>query len=211
MLIESVLIIGAGGHAKVVIDAITCTGFDGMLTIADDNPMLANKQWMGLTIIAPSESAMIRDNHFHVAVGNNSTRSNITARCLRAHMRPQTIIHPAAVVAASTSIGSGSFIAARAILAPAAALGNGCIVNHGAVIDHDCIVGEYCHIAPNATLGGGVTLGNCVLIGAGANILPNVTIGDNCVVGAGAVVVKDLVSRSTYAGVPATKINGTAK
>ncbi|SJM93119.1 conserved hypothetical protein [Crenothrix polyspora] len=207
MSIEALLIIGAGGHAKVVIDAVRCAyGESVILQLADDNLALAGVTCMELSIIAPVSRAVTTEGDFHVAVGHNGFRARLAETCLQAGMVYNSIVHPKAAVAASATMADGCFIAANAVVAPMVVLNAGCIVNHGAVVDHDCVIGRYCHIAPNATLAGDVRLGEKVLIGAGANILPGVTIGDNCVVGAGAVVLHDLPPHTTYAGVPAQRI-----
>jgi sugar O-acyltransferase (sialic acid O-acetyltransferase NeuD family) len=207
MPIEPLLIVGAGGHAKVVIDAVRCAYADSVvLQLADDNLALAGLMCMDLSIIAPVSRALGTEGDFHVAVGHNGFRSRLAERCLQSGMIYRTIVHPKAAVAVSAKIDTGCFIAANAVVAPMAVLNDGCIVNHGAVIDHDCVIGRYSHIAPNATLSGNVRLGEKVLIGAGANILPGIAIGDGCVIGAGAVVLHDLPAHATYAGVPAQRI-----
>ncbi|MEQ6341921.1 MAG: acetyltransferase [Gammaproteobacteria bacterium] len=209
MRTESFLIVGAGGHAKVVIDALrSLHGIDCLLQLADDDVKFTGLFSMGLPITVPIAKALQPGGYFHVAIGNNRFRSRVAGLCLQAGMKYHSILHSRAIVAASAEMGAGCFVAAGAILAPESSLGAGCIVNHGAVIDHDCHLGTFCHVAPNATLGGGVTVGDGVLIGAGANVLPGVSIGEGCVVGAGAVVLHDLLAGGTYVGVPARCIQG---
>lgn len=209
MYTEPLLIVGAGGHAKVVIDAVRCLhGVDFPLQLADDDKALENSRFMGLSIVTPVANALEAGRFYHVAIGSNSLRSRVAGRCIQAGMNYQTVMHPHAVVSASTELGTGCFIAAGAILAPESSLGTGCIVNHGAVVDHDCRLGAFCHVAPSATLGGGATLGEGVLIGSGAIVLPGVSVGAWCVVGAGAVVLRDLPEGGTYAGVPAQRLKG---
>ncbi|MDX1253557.1 MAG: acetyltransferase [Gammaproteobacteria bacterium] len=209
MRTESFLIVGAGGHAKVVIDAMRCLdGVDCLLQLADDDVKFTGLLLMGLPIVVPVDKALQPGGYFHVAIGNNRFRSRVADFCLQAGMKYHSVLHSRAMVAASAEVGIGCFVAAGAILAPESSLGVGCIVNHGAVIDHDCRLGAFCHVAPNATLGGGVAVGDGVLIGAGANVLPGVSIGEGCVVGAGAVVLHNLPAGGTYVGVPAQCLQG---
>lgn len=207
MLTEALLIVGAGGHAKVVIDALRCLyGVDCLLQLVDDDLSLALESVMGVPVTVPVATALGAGRRFHVAIGGNLLRSRVAQECLRAGLQYQTIIHPRSVVADSVTLGQGCFVAGGGVVGPEAYLGEGCIVNHGAVVDHDCRIGAFCHIAPNVTLAGEVQLGAHVLIGAGANVLPGIVIGDGCVVGAGAVVLHDLPADTTYVGVPARRI-----
>ncbi|QDQ25716.1 acetyltransferase [Chitinimonas arctica] len=202
---DSLLIVGGGGHAKVVMDVakLQADSHRYSLRLADDNLALAGTRLMGLAIIAPIALALAKGGRFHVAIGNNQARAQLNGLCQEAGMESHSLVHPRAIVANSAKVGGGSFVAAGAILAPDADIGLACIINHGAVVDHDCRIGAFSHIAPNATLAGGVTLGERVLIGAGANVLPGVKIGDGCIVGAGAVVLNDLIAGRTYVGTPA--------
>lgn len=203
------MIIGAGGHAKVLLDALRCErGAAFGCQLVDDDVSLSGKKSMGLNISVPIASALHHSRAFHVAIGNNAIRERVAQDCLKAGMTYETVKHPRAICAGSASISSGCFVAAGAVVSAEARIAEGCIINHGAVVDHDCVLDSFCHVAPNATLGGGVRLGKRVLIGSGANILPGVSIADDCIVGAGAVVLHDLPSGNTYAGVPANRISG---
>jgi len=212
MRTESFLIVGAGGHAKVVIDTLRCMhGADFLLQLADDDVNLTGLFSMGMPIVTPITKALQPGGRFHVAIGNNKVRSRTAEVCLQAKMTYHSILHPQAIVAISAEVEAGCFVAAGAILAPESSLSTGCIVNHGAVVDHDCHLGAFCHVAPNATLGGGVAVGHGVLIGSGANILPGVSIGEECIIGAGAVVLHDLQAGGVYVGVPAQRISEVNK
>lgn len=194
-------IYGAGGHGKVVLDAMQRAGLvcDGFV---DDKPI---NQWVGLPVFSPLLLNQEADMRIHFAIGNCAIRQKIAddlmgVQCLSVH-------HPDAILASSAYVDLGSFLAAGAILGPDAKVGRHCIINHQAVIDHDCIVGDYCHIAPQVSLGGGVKIGRGVLIGAGAVILPGLSIADYAVVGAGAVVTKNLELGVTVVGNPARVIS----
>lgn len=207
MSIDPLLIMGAGGHAKVVADAVLAAGGE-VPVVADENAERAGHVLFGSLVIQPAAQALQVSSEFHVAVGSNAAREAITRRCVDAGLQPRSVMHPGAGVSPFAAVGAGSFIAARAVVGPDATVGEGCIVNHGAVVDHDCRIGDFSHIAPNATLGGGVQIGRRVLIGAGATVLPNVRIGDDCIVGAGAVARGYLRPGGIYVGIPAMCING---
>jgi sugar O-acyltransferase (sialic acid O-acetyltransferase NeuD family) len=197
-------LIGAGGHGKVVLDALLAAGVhDYKVHIRDGAPELKGKDFLGHIIQCPVLALEMSGHHFHIAVGNCRAREQLFSSLLKMEALPLTIVHPAASLSRFAVIGNGSFLAAQSVVAPAAVVGAGVIVNHGAVVDHDCVVGDFSHIAPNATLGGCVIVGVGALVGAGANILPGVSIGDGAVIGAGAVVTNDVHAGEVRAGVPA--------
>lgn len=190
-------IYGAGGHGKVVLDAmqvasINCLGF------IDDKTMASCS---GLSVAKLSQIIVDDAVFFHLAVGNCKTRENL-ANSL-SNCRFFSVMHPASVIAKTSAIGLGSFCAAQSVIGPDAQVANHCIVNHGAVIDHDCIVNNFSHIAPLASIGGGVSIGKGVLVGAGAVVLPGLVIGDYAVIGAGSVVTKNVPAGVTLVGNPA--------
>ncbi len=197
-------IYGAGGHGKVVLDAMQSAGID-CAGFVDDKDI---SSWMGFSITNVSALNLSAEVKLHLAVGSCKAREDIAGRLINAQYF--NVYHPAAVIAKTAQIGLGTFLAAQAILAPDVKIGNHCIVNHAAVIDHDCDIGDFTHIAPQSSLGGGVTVGKCVLIGAGAIILPGVTIADYVVIGAGAVVIQNIAAGATVVGNPAKLIQSAS-
>ena len=194
-------IYGAGGHGKVVLDAmqvahISCAGFVDVKEIAT---------WMGLNVYQLSALNLQAEVYLHLAIGNCKTREALAAGLTKAKFF--SVSHPTAIIAKTAQIGAGTFIAALSIIAPDVQIGKHCIINHAAVVDHDCIVEDYTHIAPHSTLGGGVKVGKGVLIGAGAVILPGITIANYAVIGAGAVVTKNIAVGMTVVGNPAKSLN----
>ena len=209
---KNILVLGAGGHAKVVVDALYCANPElEHLFITDDNTSLENTEFMGLRLITPiSNSMSLMDllhgnTSFHIAIGDNNTRLDLFNKYLQSIDQSNllSIVHPNSIISKFATIKPGSFIAANAIVAPYASVGFNTIINHGAIIDHDVSVGDFSHIAPNATLGGKVRIGNNCLVGASATILPGRIIGNNTIIGAGAVVTKDVMDFSVVKGVPA--------
>lgn len=193
-------IYGAGGHGKVVLDAmqvahIDCTGF------VDDKEI---SSWVGLRVLKLSDLVLESSIYLHLAIGNCKTREAIVARL--SYAKYFSVIHPSAVIAKTAQIGLGTFSAAQSIIAPDAQIGSHCVINHAAVVDHDCVVGDYSHIAPHSILGGGVKVGKGVQIGTGAIVLPGIVIADFAVIGAGAVVTKNVAAGMTVVGNPAKSI-----
>lgn len=194
-------IIGAGGHGKVVIDALMDMGIEN-ITIADSDVSLAGSYLLEKPICLLEEDIVA--SSFHVAVGLNDIRSKLYENYK--HYKYETIVSSYAKVSRHASILDGVFVAAGAVIGPSSVLGRGVIVNHGAIVDHDCCVEEFCHIAPNATLLGGVSIGKRVLVGSGSVVLPGVVIEDDVIIGAGSVVTKNVKQGMTVAGNPARKM-----
>ena len=204
---NSLYLIGASGHARVVYDALQRGGFHGSIEVRDDNPALSGSSFHDLRIHVPALPDGVLTGWFaHVAIGDNRVRAGLIEKVCSIGARLLNILHPDATVALTARYEDGCFLAAQSVLAPDARLGMGCIINHGAVVDHDCEIDNFTHIAPHATLGGGVRVGCECLIGAGAVVLPGRRIGNGVVIGAGAVVVKDVPDGARWVGVPATAL-----
>ncbi|MBX3625481.1 MAG: NeuD/PglB/VioB family sugar acetyltransferase [Rhizobacter sp.] len=197
-------IVGAGGHAKVVMDALAAGPQGaGECCFADDDERLFGTRLLGCRVEGPVRQVVRASDRFHVAIGSNPVRSTLHAQLVALGALPHTVVHPGASVSVHARLGHGVFVAAGAVVAPLALIKDGVIVNHGAVVDHDCVVGAFSHVAPNAALSGGVKIGSGVLVGAGANVLPGVSVGDRAVVGAGAVVSEDVPVGAVVIGLPA--------
>ena len=193
-------IYGAGGHGKVVWDAmqksnLKCEGF------IDDQVL---KEWMDLPVFASSFLNDIKSIELHIAIGNCKIREEIVK--IFKSLKFISIYHPNAIISSRAKIEAGTFLAAGSIIGPDAKVGKHSIINHHAVIDHDCSVGDFCHIAPHVSLGGGVKVGQGVLIGAGAIVLPGIKIAEYATVGAGSIVTNNIPSGVTVLGNPARAI-----
>lgn len=196
------IIIGAGGHGKVIADNAIKNGYTDICFVDDH----ATGTCMGFPIVGTGADVSSLDDgktDFIIGVGNNEIRKRIA----QAHdVNWVTLVHPSAQIGACVSIGKGTVVMAGAIINPCASIGEHCIINTGAIVEHDNVVEDYVHISPNAALGGAVRVGNLTHVGIGAVVKNNIAICDHCVIGAGAVVVKEIKDSGTYVGVPSREI-----
>jgi UDP-perosamine 4-acetyltransferase len=198
------VLIGGGGHARVVADAARMAGFDlvGVLTpegasVAPGLARIGDEGWIGS---APA------DVGFHLAFGprpGSRERQDLFER-LAADGVSLPAVAAAAFISPSAEIGAGSLMVQGATVNAGARIGRNVIVNTCAVIEHDCVVGDHSHVAPGVVLTGGVKVGIGCLIGARAVLLPGITIADRVTIGAGAVVVRSISEPgSIWSGNPA--------
>lgn len=206
---RSVVLIGAGGHARVVASSASRGGIrlTGVLETASD---LIGAPFDDLVIEADQGADQrASPGPFHAAVGSNAARRAIV------EARPEaawlSIIDPAASLAAEVMIGDGTLIGMGAVVQTGVSIGRHAIINSGAIIDHDCRLGDFVHVAPGAVLTGGIQVGAGALIGAGAVILPGLSIGEGATVGAGAVVTRAVANGQTVVGNPARPLPETTK
>jgi sugar O-acyltransferase (sialic acid O-acetyltransferase NeuD family) len=198
--VNRVTLVGAGGHAKVVLGTAQAAGIevDGVL---DDDPARWGQRLLDLPISGPCASAL-EDPGAHVvlAIGDNRARQRLAAGA-RCHF--DTLVHPTAWVHQTVTLGPGTVVFAGVVIQPGTRVGAHAIVNTAASIDHDCSIGDFAFVAPGARLAGGVTLEEGGFMGIGSAAIPGVRIGAWTVVGAGAAVVRDLPAGCTAVGVPA--------
>lgn len=202
--------IGAGGHAKVVIDALRQMGGYDIVALLDGDKDRWGTEVLGVrvlgddTLLPQLSEQGIHDAFIGVgSVGDPQPRVRLYELACWLGFRIVSVIHPRAVVAPSVEIGQGVMIMAGAMINPGARLGDNVVVNTGAVVEHDCVVGHHVHIASGAVLSGAVIVGQGAHVGAGATVLQGVAIGEQAVVGAGAVAVKDVAPGAVVVGVPA--------
>ena len=199
------LIFGAGGHARVVADALQQAHTDWRLTASDRNDRLCLGELLSGIPLATADALGPWTGALHVAIGDNRAREK-ESLALGLHQLV-SVIHPRASVSPHARLADGCFVAAQAVIATGVVLELSVIVNHAAVVDHDCTVGAFSHIAPGAVLGGGVRIGSRVLIGSGAVVQPGRSICDGAVIGSGAVVCHDIQQAGTYVGIPARRVS----
>lgn len=198
------LVIGAGGHAKVVIDAALDAGFEIAGVVGAPG---GREQVLGIPV-SDSGEGIVADG-FIAAIGDNAARARAFAEHIDRGLTPLSVIHPSAVISSRATIGAGTFVAAGAVVNVDARIGRDAILNTGCTVDHDCVVGDHALIGPTASLCGACSVGTGTLVGAGASLIPGASVGDWSVVGAGAAVTADFPDRTVCAGVPARALHGS--
>ena len=208
---SKLLILGAGGHARVVADCALATGqWSGVAFLDDRFPEMSSmNDWPVVGRVADMESFVTQYPEMALGVGVSyeSLRLELIAVGHRAGVRFPAIIHPAATVSPFATVAEGSVVFAGAVININASIGSACIINTLSSIDHDCSIGNATHISPGAILAGAVTIGEKAWIGMGAKILQCLTVGAEAVVGGGAVVLADVPANSKVVGVPARAIS----
>ncbi|MEQ8318421.1 MAG: NeuD/PglB/VioB family sugar acetyltransferase [Phycisphaerales bacterium] len=188
-----VILVGGGGHARVVADAARAAGI-AVAGFVDDAP---DARVPGLEHLGPIERA---GQHWHLCIGDVATRVRVLDSL---HGSGVTIVHPTAIFSPSAALDAGVFIGPGAIVNAEARIDASAIVNSGAIIEHDARVGRASHVAPAAVLCGAAAVGHGCLVGAGAILLPGVEIGHDAMVGAGAVVRESVPAGCVAVGSPA--------
>lgn len=204
---ERVIVVGAGGHAKVVIDVLRAAGHE-VVALFDDDASRHGQLFRGVpvagaadAVVAHAAAAGLR--HFLVAIGHNAVRLGIARRLEAAGLEGIAAVHPSAVVAPGVTLGPGTVVMPGACLNADARLGAHVIVNTGARVDHDCVVGDGVHLAPGVVLCGNVRIGELAFLGAGSTVIPGMAIGARASVGAASAVVRPVADDNKVRGVPA--------
>lgn len=200
---KNVVIIGAGGHAKVIADIVECSG-DSVLGFLDG--FTSATTFLGKPILGKdTDFKKYIDYDFIVAIGDPNARERIVNSMDGAKW--YTAIHPKSIISSiETSIGEGSVIMANAVINPCAQIGKHCIINTSAVVEHDNQIEDYVHISVGTKLAGTVHVGKRTWVGVGACVRNGIKICNDCMIGAGTVVVKDIDLPGTYIGVPAKQM-----
>ena len=196
---KKVVIIGAGGHGKVIADIVRKNG-DTVECFLDD-AYTEDTDFYGSKILGKAERYKdFPDCYFIIAIGNNVIREKI-ANML--DCKWYTAVHPSAQISDSVKIGEGTCVMANAAINADTVVGNHVIVNTSSVIEHDCKIGDFSHISPRATVCGVTTIGKSVWIGAGATVKNVLTICDGVTVGVCAAVIHSIQESGIYVGLPA--------
>ena len=196
------VIIGAGGHGKVIADIALKNGYSN-ISFVDDRTI---DDCMGFPVvgkIAVIEALNDGQTDFVIGIGNNSVRKEIAERFA---VNWVSLVHPSAQIGTGVHIAPGTVVMANAIVNVCTTVGRHCIINTGSVVEHDNCIGDYVHISPRAALGGTVFVGEQTHIGIGAIIKNNLKICRDCTIGAGAVVIRNIENGGTFVGVPAKMI-----
>lgn len=200
----SVTVIGAGGHAKMILSVLRENAFH-IKACYDDDSSKWKKLILGVPIDGPvSKVKSLKKCRSVLAIGDNLFRAELVKNL--GALDWLTVISSSAIIDESVQIGEGTVVAAGAVLQPASSIGKHVIINTGATLDHDVVIRDFVSIGPNATLSGGVVVGPLCMLGAGCIILPGVTIGEKARIGAGAVVTKNVKAGDTVVGCPAKPV-----
>ncbi len=206
-----IVIIGAGGHGKVVLDILRAGSQYRPIGFLDADPKLAGSVVGGLAVYGSVHllSRLKQQYGFTgaiVAIGDNRARAGYVETLRGQKIELINAIHPAAVVSTSAIIGRNVVVAAQGVICTEARIGDCVIINTAATVDHECEIGQSVHVCPGAHLAGRVRVGPRSIIGMGANVLQCLEIGRDAIVGAGSVVLRDVVAGCTVVGVPARVI-----
>jgi sugar O-acyltransferase (sialic acid O-acetyltransferase NeuD family) len=204
-----VLLLGAGGHAAVVVEALRAQGVEpfGLLDARED---LHGTSVLGVAILGGDANlANLKSEgvtHFVVTVGSvraSTVRQHLFEQAIATGFIPCTVTHPTALLSPSAVIEQGATVLARSVVNAGARVGANAIINTAAIVEHGCVVGAHAHVATGAILASGVHIGEGAHIGAGAVVRQLTHVGAGATVGAGAVVIETVGDGNLVIGVPA--------
>lgn len=193
---KKIVLLGGGGHCKVVIDAIKCGKKYDIYGIVDPK-LKKGEKVLGVPVVG-SDSELkdifkkgIKDALITVgSVGDPTVRKKLHSLAKSIGFDFPTVVHPKAVVADDVKIGKGTFVAASVTINSGTSIGDNAIINTSSSIDHDCVIGDFVHVAPGAVLSGGVKVGRDTHIGTGANVVHSVSIKEKSFIKAGSLVAR---------------------
>ena len=194
---EAVVVYGASGHARVLIDLMRLAGRLFPVAAVDDGS--SDEQVLGVPVIGSSSMLpQLKADGIELAVlgigsvQNHRGRAKLYDRLVAAGFSIPNLIHPRALVEPSVVIGIGNQLFAGAVVGSAAKVGDNTIINSGTIVSHDCVIGSHTHLAPGAILAGGVEIGENTLVGMGVTVYLGVRIGSNVVIANGSHIMKDV-------------------
>lgn len=202
---NSLIIIGASGHGKVIADAARLSGWEDVSFLDDNEALVGTSTNSVLGVV--SDATRYPEAEFIVAIGDARVRQRIQSWLELLGMSIATVVHPRSVVAQNAVLGPGSVVLAGGILNVGATIGRGCIINTAASVDHDCTIGNYSHVSVGSHVAGTVRLGDRVWLGIGSSVSNNLFVCSDAVIGAGATVVCDIKNPGTYIGTPASRVS----
>ena len=209
------VVLGGGGHARVVLDCLLGSGVAAPFAMLDSNASLWGTTVLGVPILGGDERLEELKGrgvtHFVVgvgSVGDNRSRARLFDKAVGCGLEPLIIRHPSSICSTWAGVGAGSVLFPGAVVNAGASLGKNVIVNSGAIVEHDCRVGDHGHVASRACLCSTVSIGDYAHIGAGATVRQCLAIGAGAIVAAGAVVIREVPAWTVVGGVPARVLKG---
>lgn len=208
-MMDRIVVIGGGGHAKVLISVLKTTPWD-MVGYTDprDRGVILGVPYVGDDTILPELLRTLDGCRAIIGLGKidaSPTRIRLQEEVRALGFEFPVIVSARAVVNDEVELGAGTAVFDGAIVNSGTVTGSGCILNTNSTVEHDCRIGDNVHVASGATVSGGVTVGTNCMIGAGATVVQGVSICHDCLIGAGAAVVGDIERPGTYLGVPARR------
>jgi UDP-perosamine 4-acetyltransferase len=206
--VRRIVLIGAGGHARVLIEVLRARREKIAGFVSNDPQNDAGEMGELPHLCTDEELLAAGPEGIDLVNGIGSTgksdrRRRLFERFHEAGFRFATVMHPAAIMASDVVLGEGAQVMAGAVLQPGVVVGANAIVNTGALVDHDVRLGDHCHVAPGACVAGAVTIGEAAHVGAGSTVIQSVRVGDGALIAAGATVIRDVPAGIVVAGVPA--------
>ena len=197
-----IIVLGSGGHAKVLIEALHQSGLH---VIGITDPIMPeSSNILGVKVLG-NDDVVFNYSPDEVLLVNGigdmpgtDLRSKLNNCMEEKGFQFTTVIHPSAVIASDVVIDKGTQIMAGVVIQPGVKIGLSCIINTGTNVDHDCVINDYCHLAPGVTLSGNVAIGKRSHIGTGASIIQGVSIGENSIIAAGSIIYKDIPANTKY-------------
>ncbi len=208
---KKIVVLGAGGHAKVILDILTINNWNIVGIV--DRTVTSMLQFEGYPILGDDDALydIFNSGIYNAAIGigyigNNNVRNNIYHRLKAIGYHLPNIVHPTAVIASNVSMGEGNAVFPGSVINSGAMLGNIGIINTNAIVEHEVLLGNNVHIAPGSVILGAVTIMDNSFIGANSTVIQGKRIGQNVIVGAGSTVIHDIEGSVTVAGSPARVI-----
>jgi sugar O-acyltransferase (sialic acid O-acetyltransferase NeuD family) len=202
-----IAIVGAGGHGKVIADAVLACGTDNLAGFLDDDSSLWGRTHFGFPVLGPTDSWQTHSiDAIVVGIGENMARKRQFDKLKAAGAKLATVVHPSATFGKGVVVDDGVVAFAQVVVNPNTHIGANTILNTASTVDHDCVIGAHCHLAPGVRIAGDVALGEGVFAGIGAVVIPGISIGPWSVIGAGAVVIRGAAEGAKLVGVPAKAV-----
>jgi sugar O-acyltransferase (sialic acid O-acetyltransferase NeuD family) len=205
------LVLGAGGHGRVVLDILLQTGRHEVVGFLDNNAEIHGRRIDGIPVLGALDdlsrfAAELDIAGAIVAIGDNGVRRGLARRVDAAGIDLLNAIHPSATLAHNATLGRNVVIAAGVVVCAHCQIGDSVILNTGCIVDHQTMIGEGSHVCPGVRIAGRVKVEPGTFIGIGATIIPKVTLGCESIIGAGSVVIEDVPPLATVVGVPARRV-----